>query len=70
MASSEAIWSGSTLLAKVGVVVNSRVRVKIFLCGVCLWHFFRKRCVATGQHIESGPTNIGCWNGFVMFPGR
>ena len=25
---SEAIWSGSTLLAKVGVVVNSRIRVK------------------------------------------
>ena len=27
MASSEAIWSGSTLFAKVGVVVNSRIRV-------------------------------------------
>ena len=24
----EAIWSGSTLFAKVGVVVNSRIRVK------------------------------------------
>ena len=28
MPSSEAIWSGSTLFAKVGVVVNSRIRVK------------------------------------------
>ena len=28
MASSEAIWSGSTLFAKVGVVVKSRIRVK------------------------------------------
>ena len=28
MASSEAIWFGSTLFAKVGVVVNSRIRVK------------------------------------------
>ena len=28
MTSSEAIWSGSTLLAKVGVVMNSRIRVK------------------------------------------
>ena len=28
MASSEAIWSGSTLFAKVGVVLNSRIRVK------------------------------------------
>ena len=27
MASSEAIWSGSTLFAKVGFVVNSRIRV-------------------------------------------
>ena len=26
--SSEAIWSGSTLFAKVGVLVNSRIRVK------------------------------------------
>ena len=30
MASSEAIWSGSTLFAKVGVIVNSRIRVNIF----------------------------------------
>ena len=28
MASEEAIWSGSTLFAKVGVVMNSRIRVK------------------------------------------
>ena len=28
MASSEAIWSGSTLFAKVGVVGKSRIRVK------------------------------------------
>ena len=29
MASSEAIWSGSTLFAKIGVVVNSRIRVNL-----------------------------------------
>ena len=29
MASSEAIWSGSTLFTKVGLVVNSRIRVKV-----------------------------------------
>ena len=30
---SEAIWSGSTLFAKVGVVVNSRIRVKVLVFG-------------------------------------
>ena len=29
MASEEAIWSGSTLFSKIGVVVNSRIRVKV-----------------------------------------
>ena len=30
MASSEAIWSGPTLFAKVGVVVNSKIKVKSY----------------------------------------
>ena len=34
MASSEATWSRATLCAKVGVVVNSRIRVQIIVHGI------------------------------------
>ena len=39
---SEAIWSVSTLFAKVGVVVNSRIRVKF---GAEIFHFYTNFCL-------------------------
>ena len=50
MASSEAIWSGSTLFANVGVVVNSRIRVK-----PAHDKTYKKTCVTSRDKDQSVP---------------
>ena len=49
MASSEAIWSGSILFAKVGVVVNSKIRVNIRQVP---WNMFKTEAEIFTQSVD------------------
>ena len=57
MASSEAIWSGSTLFANVGVVVNSRIKVKEIEVVVVFFPYFRIHIYSSKNEKNSSPTN-------------